>query len=153
MGLSYAMKDTDSHGLANFGDNLPAGPLPQNAYDYSAERSNSSLDIRRRFVGNFIYDPPFGHGRRYLSSDSLASKAMGGWQVNGIVILQTGSPFSVTAADRSFTGSNHSAYADCTGDPFAGASDSQQTSTTTGFFINPAAFSVPANGIFGSCAP
>src|SRR5438552_13410813 len=152
-GLSYALNYTYSHGLANFGDNLTAGPLPQNAYDYSAEMSNSILDIRHRFVGNFIYDLPFGHGRRYLSSDSFASKALGGWQVNGIVSLQTGSPFSVTAADRSFTGSNHSAYADCTGDPFAGASDSHEKYTTTGFFINPAAFSVPVNGTFGSCAP
>src|SRR5437667_1432751 len=125
-GLSYALNYTYSHGLANFGDNLTAGPLPQNAYDYSAEMSNSILDIRHRFVGNFIYDLPFGHGRRYLSSDSFASKALGGWQVNGIVRLPTGSPFSVTAADRSFTGSNHSAYADCTGDPFAGASDSHE---------------------------
>jgi len=152
-GLSYALNYTYSHGLANFGDNLTAGPLPQNAYDYSAEMSNSILDILHRFVGNFIYDLPFGHGRRYLSSDSFASKALGGWQVNGIVSLQTGSPFSVTAADRSFTGSNHSAYADCTGDPFAGASDSHEKYTTTGFFINPAAFSVPVNGTFGSCAP
>lgn len=152
-GLSYALNYTYSHGLANFGDNLTAGPLPQNAYDYSAEMSNSILDIRHRFVGNFIYDLPIGRGKRFLSSDSFASKALGGWQVNGIVTLQTGSPFSVTAADRSFTGSNHSAYADCIGDPFAGATTSHESYTTTGFYINPAAFAVPANGAFGSCAP
>jgi hypothetical protein len=152
-GLSYALNYTYSHGLANFGDNLTAGPLPQNAYDYSAEMSNSILDIRHRFVGNFIYDLPIGRGKRFLSSDSFASKALGGWQVNGIVTLQTGSPFSVTAADHSFTGSNHSAYADCIGDPFAGATTSHESYTTTGFYINPAAFAVPANGTFGSCAP
>jgi hypothetical protein len=78
---------------------------------------------------------------------------LGGWQFNGIVTLQTGSPFTVTAQDRSATGSSHSAYANCIGDAFAGATDDPDLYTTSGFFINPAAFAVPANGTFGSCAP
>jgi hypothetical protein len=76
--------------------------------------------------------------------------------VNGIVTLQTGSPFSVTAPDRSFTGSSHGSYANCVGDPFAGSSSSHQSYTELkgpGFFINPAAFAVPSDGTFGSCSP
>ena len=152
-GVSYAVNYTYSHGLANFGDNLTAGPLPQNAYNYSAEMSNSILDIRHRFVSNFTWDLPIGKGRRFLSGDNLASNILGGWQVNGIVSLQTGSPFSTTAPDRSFTGSSHSSYASCIGDPFAGATTSPQSYTTTGFFINPAAFAIPSNGNFGTCRP
>jgi len=152
-GFSYALNYTWSHGLANFGDNLTAGPLPQNTYNYSAEMSNSILDIRHRFVGNFIVDLPFGQGRRYLSNGGIADKIVGGWQVNGIVNLQTGSPFTVTGSDNSFTGSNHSAYANCVGDPFAGASDSPDQYTTTGFFLNRAAFANPATGSFGTCRP
>jgi hypothetical protein len=152
-GLSFALNYTYSHGLANFGDNLTAGPLPQNAYDYSAEMSNSILDIRQRFVGNFIYDLPIGPGKLLLTSDNLASRILGGWQVNGIVTVQTGSPFSVTGSDLSYTGSNHSAYADCIGDPFSGATTDHSSYTTTGFYINPAAFSNPAPGTFGTCAP
>ena len=78
---------------------------------------------------------------------------VGGWQVNGIVSLQTGSPFSVTGSDNSFTGSNHSAYASCIGDPFAGASSSPDGYTTTGFFLNRAAFTNPGTGSFGTCRP
>ena len=152
-GLSYALNYTYSHGLANFGDNLTAGPLPQNAYNYAAEMSNSILDIRHRFVGNFTWDLPFGRGRRFLTGSGVTDRVLGGWQVNGIVSLQTGSPFSVTAPDLSFTGSNHAAYANCVGDPFAGATDSPDKYTTTGFFINPAAFAIPSNGTFGTCAP
>jgi hypothetical protein len=152
-GFSYALNYTWSHGLANFGDNLTAGPLPQNAYNYSAEMSNSILDIRQRFVGNFTVDLPFGKGRQFLNSGGVTDHVLGGWQFNGIVTLQTGSPFSVTAPDTSFTGSNHSSYANCTGDPFSGASNSPDQYTNGGFFINPAAFAIPTSGSFGSCAP
>ncbi len=152
-GYSYALNYTWSHGLANFGDNLTAGPLPQNTYNYAAEMSNSILDIRHRFVGNFTVDLPFGKGRAFLNSGGIADMIVGGWQVNGIVSLQTGSPFSVTGSDNSFTGSNHSAYASCIGDPFAGASSSPDGYTTTGFFLNRAAFTNPGTGSFGTCRP
>lgn len=152
-GLAYAVNYTYSHGLANFGDNLTAGPLPQNAYNYSAEMSNSILDIRHRLVGNFTWDLPFGQGKRFLSSGGITDRVLGGWQFNGILTLQTGSPFTVTAPDSSFTGSNHAAYANCIGDPFSGATDSPDKYTTTGFFINPAAFAIPVSGTFGNCAP
>jgi hypothetical protein len=152
-GLSYALNYTFSHGLANFGDNLTAGAFPQNAYNYGAEMSNSNLDIRSRFVGNFIYDLPFGQGKRFLSSPGAASRWLGGWQLNGIVTLQTGSPYSVTAPNDGLMGFTHSVYADCIGDPFSGATTDHNSYTTTGFLINPAAFAAPAPGTFGTCAP
>jgi len=152
-GLSYALNYTFSHGLANFGDNLTAGAFPQNAYNYGAEMSNSNLDIRSRFVGNFIYDLPFGQGKRFLSNPGAASRWLGGWQLNGIVTLQTGSPYSVTAPNDGLMGFTHSVYADCIGDPFSGATTDHNSYTTTGFLVNPAAFAAPAPGTFGTCAP
>ena len=102
--LSFNLGYTLSHGLANFGDNLTTTQLPQNSYNYAAEMSNSILDIRSRFVGNFIWDLPFGRGRRFLSDQNAASRWLGGWQFNGIVTLQTGSPYSVTAANNGLLG-------------------------------------------------
>jgi hypothetical protein len=152
-GLSYSLGYTFSHGLADFGDNLTAAPLPQNSYNYAAEMSNSNLDIRHRFVGNFIWDLPFGKGRRFLSNPGAVSRWLGGWQLNGIVTLQTGSPYSVTAANDGLLGFTHAVYANCIGDPFAGATTDPNLYTTTGFLINPAAFAQPAPGAFGTCAP
>jgi len=156
-GYSYALNYTWSHGLANFGDNLTAGPLPQNTYNYASEMSNSILDIRHRFVSNFTVDLPFGSGRRYMNSGGVSNVVLGGWQVNGIVSLQTGSPFTVTGSDNSFTGSSHSAYANCIGDPFAGAASSPDqyasANQTSGFFLTKAAFANPAVGTFGTCRP
>jgi hypothetical protein len=152
-GLSYALNYTFSHGLANFGDNLTTAALPQNAYNYGAEMSNSPLDIKSRFVGNFVYELPVGQGKRFLSSPGLASRVLGGWQFNGIVTLQTGTPYSVTAPNDGLMGFTHAVYANCIGDPFTGATTDHSLYTTTGFLINPDAFAVPADGTFGNCAP
>jgi hypothetical protein len=154
-GVTYSLGYTFSHGLADFGDNLtdPDGAFPQNAYNYAAEKSNSNLDIRSRFVGNFLWDLPFGQGRRFLSNPGAINRVVGGWQVNGIVTLQTGSPYSVTAANDGLLGFARVEYANCTGDPFAGATTDPNRYTTTGFLINPAAFSQPGPGQFGTCRP
>jgi hypothetical protein len=151
--VSFNLGYTFSHGLANYGDNLTTAQLPQNSYNYGAEMSNSILDIRSRFVGNFIWDLPFGEGKRFLSGQNAASRWLGDWQFNGIVTLQTGTPYSVTAANDSLVDPNNQVYANCIGDPFAGATTNHNSYTTTGFLINPAAFSQPGPGTFGTCAP
>ena len=152
-GLSYSLGYTFSHGLADFGDNLTAGPLPQNTYDYAAEKSNSNLDIRHRFVGNFSWDLPFGQGKHFLSNSNAASRWLGNWQLHGIVTLQTGSPYTVTADNDGLLGGFRTVYPDCIGDPFAGATTDHKLYTTTGFLINRAAFAQPAKGTYGSCRP
>jgi hypothetical protein len=115
--------------------------------------SNSILDIRSRFVGNFIWDLPFGQGKRYLSGPSAASRWLGGWQFNGIVTLQTGTPYNVTAPNTGLIDPQNNVYADCIGNPFSGATTDHNLYTTTGFLINRAAFANPAPGTFGTCAP
>jgi hypothetical protein len=152
-GLSFNLGYTFSHGLADFGDNLTTAQLPQNSYNYAAEMSNSILDIRSRFIGNFTWELPFGQGKRFLHDPGAASKWLGDWQFNGIVTLQTGTPYSVTASNDGSLDPNHSVYADCIGDPFAGATTDHSSYTTTGFLINPAAFAQPGPGQFGTCAP
>jgi hypothetical protein len=70
--------------------------------------------------------------------------------------LQTGEPFNVTATNVSDTGGNSSFYANCIGDPWTGASKNPSAyvgTHATGFFINPAAFSAPTLGTYGSCRP
>jgi hypothetical protein len=152
-GFSYTLGYTVAHGLANYRDNLTAQQLPQNSYNYGAEMGNSVLDIRSRFVGNFIWELPFGQGKRFVSGDDFAARWLGGWQFNGIVTLQTGTPFNVTANNDGLVDGNNPVYANCIGNPYAGATTNPKLFTTTGFIINPAAFSQPGPGQFGTCAP
>jgi len=159
-GLSYGVSYTWSHGLANYVDNLTGPQLPQNTWNYGAQMSNSEIDIEHRFVTNLIWELPFGTGRQWLNQGNAASKLAGGWQFNTIFTAQTGTPFDITAPDRSYTdpGGNKASYASCIGNPFNGATDTATggggyVGSGSGFFINPAAFSIPANGQFGTCAP
>jgi hypothetical protein len=155
-GLTYGISYTFSKNLADFVDNLTGGSTPANAYNYSLERSFSPFDVKHRFVANALYVLPIGKGGLILNNNSMASRMIGGWQLNGVLTLQSGLPFSVAAPDASATGGSHASRANCIGDPFVGATtDPAQLAgaTAPGFFLNPAAFSLATTGTFGTCAP
>ncbi len=154
-GVTYEVNYTWSHGLANYGDNLTSNPFPQNAYNYTNEMSNSNVDVENRFVSNFLWQLPFGPGKRFFANSGSASKLLGDWQFNGIVTIQSGIPFDVFAPDETSTGPGHASYANCIGNAFAGSTDSPggYIPGGGGFFMNPAGFSIPALGTFGSCPP
>lgn len=63
--------------------------VAQNPFDLEAERSLSSFDQTHRFTGNWIYDLPFGDGRRFLTKGTL-SHIVGGWQWSGDFTIASG---------------------------------------------------------------
>jgi len=155
-GLAFGASYTWSHNFSDYVDNLTGGSTPANAYNYSLERSNSPFDVAHRFIGNALWNLPIGKGGKILNGGGTASRLIGGWQLNAILTLSTGTPFTVTAPDQSQTGGSHQSRANCIGNAFGGASSDPARLVgvgATGFFINPAAFAVPAVGTFGSCAP
>ena len=74
------------------------GPVPQDIRYRFLDRGSSSFDIRHRTSQSFIYDLPFGKGRRVNLSNSLVNAILGGWQVNGIFTWQSGLPFTPVLA-------------------------------------------------------
>ena len=155
-GWSYQVSYSWAHNFSDFADNLTAVSTPENTYDYEHEYSQAPIDQRQRFVASTLYRLPVGRNGLVLNNGSKLSTAVGGWQVNGIVTLQSGLPFNVTAVDSSQTGGNHQAYANCLTNAFSGATRNRQTISTQsaqGAYINLAAFSQPANGQFGTCRP
>ena len=154
--LSFGISYTWSHNFCGFVDNLTGGSTPASAYNYSLERSQLAVRRNPPVRCQCHMGFPIGKGGMVLNSDHLASRLIGGWQVNSIVTLETGTPFTVSAPDVSATGGSHASRASCIGDPYSGAtSDPSQFvgSGATGFFLNPAAFTTPAGGYFGNCAP
>jgi len=155
-GLGYGISYTWSKNFSDYVDNLTGGSTPAYAYNYSLERSFSPFDTTHRLVGNVVWNLPIGNGGLILNNGGTTSRLIGGWQINSIVSLQTGTPFTVTASDFSQTGGSHASRASCIGNPYVGAStDPSQIAgnAAPSFFLNPAAFAVPAAGTFGSCAP
>jgi hypothetical protein len=60
----------------------------------------SDFDVGHRFVTNFVYALPVGHGQRHMGNVSKAADALlGGWRVGGIYTAQLGFPMSVYGTD------------------------------------------------------
>ena len=115
-------------------------------HDVRRDRGRSEFSVDHRLVSSFVYELPFGHGRRYLGSASgVANHVIGGWQVNGIVTFQTGFPMTITGADvgglNDTFGTNR---ADLVGDAHA------SISPTIAKWFNTQAFKQPAAGFLGN---
>jgi len=68
---------------------------PQTVTNLRAGYGPSGFDVKHRFVGSWVYELPFGSGKRWLNGEAV-SRLIGGWQVAGITALSTGRPYSVT---------------------------------------------------------
>jgi hypothetical protein len=114
-----------------------------NPFNYRAARGLSDFDIRNSFVTSFIWKLPEPR------SNSLLARAFAkGWQINGIVKLATGTPFSVTSGvDNSKSGVNAD-LADRTklAVTYNGASRANQVAK----WFDTSAYTVNAVGTFGN---
>ena len=58
--------------------------------DMHLDYSHCTEDINSIFTANGIYELPFGHGKMFLNSGTLADILVGGWKLSGISTLRTG---------------------------------------------------------------
>ena len=79
-----------------------SGPNPQDVRNPNNDRSVSSFDQRFNSTTSFVYEMPFGRGRRYGKDMPAALDAfVGGWQASGIVSLLSGQPLNIRYPDAS----------------------------------------------------
>ena len=110
-GLSFLGAYTFAHSINNnegdegFGGGVGNG-APQDDNNLQANRGRSANDARQRLVLSYIYELPFGNGKRFLNQKGAVNMILGGWQVSGITSYQSGFPFTVLSnQDFSNTGS------------------------------------------------
>jgi hypothetical protein len=183
LGLSY----TWSHSIDDSSDRSDADFV--NSYDLAGNKASSNFDQRHSLSISYIYDLPLQKGLSKLIHwdredfnvpDASAGKAapvaassapsalsdalLGGWQLSGITIYQTGTPFSVInggssggigvadnggVANYFGTGS----YADCVGNPYSGIpyKGGNNAQSFGPILDNPGAFVAPRGLTFGDC--
>jgi hypothetical protein len=56
----------------------------------------SDFDQTHIFVLSHIYELPFGKGKPFLNNGGVAAAILSGWQINGILRLSSGLPFTIT---------------------------------------------------------
>jgi carboxypeptidase family protein len=76
----------------NLTDNISdRSDAPENSFNNRLDRGRAVLDRRHVFTANYIYDLPF-----FSKRTDLVGNLLGGWEVSGIVTLQTGLGFTPT---------------------------------------------------------
>ncbi|NWF83532.1 MAG: TonB-dependent receptor [Bryobacteraceae bacterium] len=108
MNLAYVWsKCIAPAGFGNSGDRI-AIKIPS----YQAlNRSQCSIHQPQRFTTAAVWQLPFGAGRKYANS-GFASAVLGGWQINGILSLMKGQPFTVSSSGASLNAPENSQRAD-----------------------------------------
>jgi hypothetical protein len=72
--------------------------------DFKANHGNSDQDQRNVFVFSALAELPFGRGKMFGSHIPAAlNSVIGGWQVNSVVTLSSGTPFDVTTSNYFYT--------------------------------------------------
>jgi hypothetical protein len=128
------------------GEALGGGGGVQDFNNLRAERSISNIDQPHRFAASYLWQLPFGPGKRFVGSHSgVIGAIVGGWQVGGLVTLASGPPLGVTCA----TNNTHSLGGGCrpnlVGDPRL-----DNDARTIGRFFDTNAFSQPDSFTFGN---
>jgi hypothetical protein len=78
------------------------GTSAQDSYNLRLGRSVTGLDFRHRLVFSGVYEIPVGRGRQFGGEmPRAADLLLGGWQVNGILTLQSGSLLGIGASNTS----------------------------------------------------
>ena len=136
---------------------LPPFAFIQQWHDRAAERSISVTDVSQRFVVSFLYELPWGQGRSFGTNMSgLANFLAGGWQINGIWTLATGTPLIVVnAQDNSGSLSSAGLAEPGTQRPNNNGSSPQRSGAVVdrlGEYFDTSTFSQPEPFTFGSTA-
>jgi hypothetical protein len=96
-GLSFLAGYTYSHGLDDASANFNANQLPPDSSHPTAIYGSSDFDIRHRLTFSTTYALP---GRK------SPGQILEGWQLNSVVTLQTGAPWTAQDTSNDLSGTN-----------------------------------------------
>ncbi len=77
-----------------------AGTIPQPQY-WTLNKGVASNNTPHLFNATFVYELPFGSGKKFLTHRGALSAVARGWQINGFLTARSGQPFSVSASSAS----------------------------------------------------
>ncbi len=146
-GLQFISSYTLGKAMANTGTTLSGSNNFQtiSELNYGLDYSPAAWDIRNNFTTGLTYDLPFGRGKQFGGGmNKAADIVFGNWQVNTIVTLHSGQPYTVSAG--SCQGIWSGCFPDVTGSPNAAPAGGR----TPGEWFNTANFSAPAPGTQGN---
>src|ERR1700751_5929298 len=90
--LSKSIDDVSSFNITGSASQPVGGEedIPENPFDLAAERGRSMFDSRHRLVLSYQWSVPY-----WRHANTWYQHFLGNWQFNGIVTVQSGTPFTV----------------------------------------------------------
>jgi Carboxypeptidase regulatory-like domain len=114
-----------------------------NNINFAANRGLADWDRRHVFTQSYVYELPFGQGRRWAQT-GLASWALGGWQLNGLWTWESGLPLDISISSASLNAPGNINRPDVNGTPtILGAIGPSQ------LYFDTSRFSAPPPNTFG----
>ncbi|MBV9927348.1 MAG: TonB-dependent receptor [Acidobacteria bacterium] len=101
-GASYTWSKLLTNAAEDLFGGTPNSGVLQNPFNANL-RSESANNPRHVFVANFLFELPFGKGRRFLNEGGVLDRLVGGWQLSGIARYQSGVPLSLFTSDPFYT--------------------------------------------------
>jgi len=149
-GLLLAASYQWAHSISDGSNGGGEASTPQNVNCRSCERASTDFDVRQNLTASAIWRIPVGKGHSVLGgAPPVVNALFGGWQLSGIGRARTGLPLNVTISR------NASALPD-------GINSGQRPDYVPGqplyptggqtpqLWLNPYAFTTPANGVWGN---
>jgi len=97
-GLTFDASYSFTRDLSNAGGATPTefavagGSFLTDRFHPMLDYGNVIYDRRHRLLATGLYELPFGKGKRWLPAGAMANEVLGGWQLGGVIVLQSG-PF------------------------------------------------------------
>jgi hypothetical protein len=149
--LSYTWSKTIDIGADEWFGTGTNGTSVQNPYNLAGDKGLAGFDLPQIFTANAVYELPFGKGRQLATGVRPVDFVIGGWQINGIASLMSGTLFNVTAPNSiPNVGSGSAERADIVGDANKGTCPNGAPVGTLTCWFNTSAFAFPATGTYGN---
>jgi hypothetical protein len=87
-------------GKAGVAEQINVTDFQSGRYNRAVERAIDPTDSASRFVTSGVYELPFGPNKAVNSSIGFVNRLIEGWQVNGVLVLQSGFPLVIRGANN-----------------------------------------------------
>lgn len=121
LGYTYALsKDTRSFDpvftAVSGGTAQSSANTPLNNFDRKANYAWSDFDRRHSLLGTYVFELPFGSGKKLRADNAVLNYMISGWQLAGTVRVTSGRPFTVFSGTNTVSQTSGS-YANCNNCP------------------------------------
>lgn len=112
--------------------------------DFQRNYAVLNYNSTHTYSQSFVYELPFGHGKRFAAS-GLTAKIVGGWQVSDVVSARTGTPLLFTASAVQLNAPSNIQVPNQTG-----AFNKRRGIGTKSPWFDTSVFSTPVGAVFGN---